>query len=257
MQEEKYWSKKPQDVPEDLHHADQGLTACPSAGALQQTHTHTHIGVMHQTQTKRKTSFPHNQAPPTMLAVWRTRRPVWGILITQTNDVHSAAREQMSNTRTTVWLCVKDESVDITWRNVTYSNTQAWSENFFCFLTLICQLTCNTQREKKTCNTLQMQTVKLLFVCFKFRRFVSDQVTYIISITVIYCELFWRTDVRQGWWQCVYVFVAFRVLVCHQPGSSAVKYFCSYRSELISCEFLQLNCTSFFVCLFFCSPRCL
>lgn len=41
MQEEKNRSKNSEGLPGDLHHADQGLTVCPSGGALQQTHTHT------------------------------------------------------------------------------------------------------------------------------------------------------------------------------------------------------------------------
>lgn len=54
MQEEKYWSKNPR-TSQETHHADQGLTVRPSAGALQQR-------VMHQKQ--RQMPLAHIQHLP-------------------------------------------------------------------------------------------------------------------------------------------------------------------------------------------------
>lgn len=94
--EERYWSKNPRMSQETYIMLTRALLF-----ALQQGHCSTHTGVMHQTQTGKRTSLTCSHLPPR----WLIGRGRPCVLSSFPLQVCSATSQQMSSSRTHVALC--------------------------------------------------------------------------------------------------------------------------------------------------------
>lgn len=100
--------QKPQDVPGGLHHADQGLTVRPSAGALQQTHREAH-----------RDEHTHNSNAP---------NTVWEVEASLLTRIHPTSPPCCQLAARLLCVLLIKFSSRHSWSQLSASNSAAWQQ---------------------------------------------------------------------------------------------------------------------------------